>query len=203
MRHEIEDICLSHILRKKVLFLWSINTYNISWNKYLVRIYHAGHLEELIYQHKLIINNNRNFFTRPQSTKISIINLALITVAIRLLTAAWQPLTFCEIFEEYFSMSDHQWILLESKDLNIDCRKLKVNIGRKIQIWFKKNLFLWIAKKTGKNRVIVANIFHSWMVKLCEIWNFKNLKLFYKLDLINMPRQHASVQILKDSQMMK
>ncbi len=106
IRRAIQDISWSYILRGRVLLLGDMNAHSISWNPHYVRRQNAGPLEELIDRYELIVNNNTDFPTRPRSSGISIIDLALTT-------AALGPLTLWEIPEEYPSVSDHELILLQ------------------------------------------------------------------------------------------
>ena len=83
-----------------------MNAHSTGWNPYCVNRQNAGPLEEHIDKYELIVNNNTDFPTWPQSTGKSIIDLALTTTTLG-------PLTLWEILEEYPSMSDHELILLQ------------------------------------------------------------------------------------------
>lgn len=54
-----------------------VNAYSSIWNPHYRQKIDARLLEELIKSYELIVNNNTDFFTRPLSPGISIIDLAL------------------------------------------------------------------------------------------------------------------------------
>lgn len=81
------------------------------WNLHCWQKVNAVPLEELIEKYELIVNNNTDFLTRPSSSGISIINLALTSPDLG-------PLQVWEIPEEYPSLSDHELILLKWEDLD-------------------------------------------------------------------------------------
>ncbi len=87
-----------------------MNAHSPIWNPHCHQKQNAGPLEELIETYKLLVNNNTDFPTRPGSQGRSIIDLALTSPSLGLLRI-W------EIPEEYPSLSDHELILLEWKDM--------------------------------------------------------------------------------------
>lgn len=117
-----------------------MNIHSTSWNPHCVRRQNTGLLEEFIDKYELIINNNIDFPTRPQSLGISIIDLALTT-------AALGALTLWDIPKEYPSMSDHELILFQWEDLNHDWPKPEVNTGWNIQALLEDKVLLKTAKE--------------------------------------------------------
>lgn len=109
VQRTIQNISWSNILRSRVLLLGDMNTHSTSWNLYCVKQQNAGPLKEFIDKYKLILYNNTEFPTCPQSPGIFIIDLALTMVALR-------PLTLWEIPEKYSSVSDHELIILQWED---------------------------------------------------------------------------------------
>lgn len=83
------------------------------WNPHCRQRQNAGPLEELIEKYELLVNNDTDYATCPLSSGISIIDLALTNPEFGLLRV-W------EIPEEYPSLSDHEMILLDWKDLPAD-----------------------------------------------------------------------------------
>lgn len=127
-------------MRGWVLLLGDMNAHSTSWNPHCVRRQNAGPLEELIDKYELIFNNNTDFPTRPQSPRISIIDLALTT-------AALGPLTLWEIPEEYPLVSDHELILLQWADLNQGHPEPGINTGWNIQALLKDKALFGTAKQ--------------------------------------------------------
>ena len=76
------------------------------WNFHCHQKQNASPLEDLIEIYKLIVNNDTNFLTRQSSRKFSIIDLALTNSKLG-------PLPVWEIPEEYLSLSNHEFILME------------------------------------------------------------------------------------------
>lgn len=87
-----------------------MNTHSISWNPYYIRQQNARLLKKLIDKYELIINNNTDFSTCPQSSRMSIINLVLIIVSLELLML-W------EIPEKYSLILNNELIMLQLEDL--------------------------------------------------------------------------------------
>ena len=87
-----------------------MNAYSPLWNPHCYQRQNADPLEELIETYKLLVNNNTDFPTWQGSRGRSIIDLALTSPGLGLLRV-W------EIPEEYPSLSDHELILLEWKDM--------------------------------------------------------------------------------------
>lgn len=79
----------------------------------IIKDKNAGPLEELIETYELYINNNTDFPTWSASQGIFIIDLASISLEL-------EPPPVWEIPEKYPSLSDHELILLEWEDLDLE-----------------------------------------------------------------------------------
>ena len=90
-----------------------MNAHSPVWNPHCRQRQTAGPLEELIEIYELLVNNGTDYSTRPGSRGMSIIDLALTSPGLGLLRV-W------EIPQEYPSLSDHELILLEWEDLEIE-----------------------------------------------------------------------------------
>lgn len=101
----IKDITWSKIIQGRVLLLGDMNAHSPSWNPHCGKRQNAKPLKHLIDKYKLIVNNNTDYFTCPQSQRISIIDLALTT-------ASLGPLTLWESPVDYSLVSDNELILL-------------------------------------------------------------------------------------------
>ena len=100
------------------------------WNPHCRQNVNAGPLEELLERDELIVNNDTDFPTRPSSSGISIIDLALTSPELG-------PLRVWEIPEEYPSLSDHEIILMEWEEIDIPGQK---NTQAAMSGWSIKNL---------------------------------------------------------------
>ena len=69
-----------------------MNAHSLSWSPHCTRRQNARPLEDLMDRYELIINNNTDYPTRPQSQGISIIDLALTTTSLG-------PLMLWEVLE--------------------------------------------------------------------------------------------------------
>ena len=107
----LEDIMWDRVIRGRVLFLGDVNAHSPVWNPHYRRRDNAKPLEDLIEKFDLLINNKLGRTTRPASTGVSVIDLALSTVELGFLTL-W------EVPEEYPSLSDHELILLRWDDMS-------------------------------------------------------------------------------------
>ena len=93
-----------------------MNAHNAMWNPYCHHNVNVGPLKELIESYELIVKNNTNFSTRPSSPGISIFDLAVTSLDLG-------PLRIWKIPEEYLSLSDHELILIEWENMDIQsCR---------------------------------------------------------------------------------
>ncbi len=77
VRRAIEDIGWRSIIKGRILIVGDINAHSTMRNPHCRQPKNAGPLEELIEGFELIVNNDSDFPTRPQSQRISIIDLAL------------------------------------------------------------------------------------------------------------------------------
>lgn len=94
-------------MKGRVLIIGDINAHSSIWNPHCWQNVNTGSLKELIESYELIVNKDTDFFTRPSSPGISIIDLALTSPELGLLRV-W------EIPEEYPALlSDHELILME------------------------------------------------------------------------------------------
>ena len=141
VRRALQDIRWNPIIRGRVLMIGDMIAHSSSWNPHCHRRQNAGPLEELIETYELIVNNDTDFPARPGSQRFSIIDLALTTENLG-------PLTLWEIVEEYPSLSDHELILLQWKDLPSDARNPIpiVSTGWNIQSLLEDKMLLKAAK---------------------------------------------------------
>ena len=130
IRRAIQDISWRQVIEGRVLIIGDMNAHSAMWNPHCHQNVNAGPLEELIESYELIVNNNTDFPTRPSSPGISIIDLALTSPDLG-------PLRVWEIPEEYPSLSDHELILVEWEDMDIQsCRNTQAAMNG----WSIKNL---------------------------------------------------------------
>lgn len=108
-RRAIEDVMWDRVIWGRVLLLGDVNAHSPVWNLHCQRRKNAKPLEDLIERFDLLINNESGRTTRPASTGVSVIDLALSTVE---LGFRW------EIPEEYPSLSDNELILLRWDDVS-------------------------------------------------------------------------------------
>ena len=113
VRRAMQDIPWRSVIKGRVLILGDMNAHSTMWNPHCRQKQNAGPLEELIERYELMVNNDTDFPTRPASRGISIIDLALTSPALG-------PLRAWEIPEEYPSFSDHELILVEWEDSEIE-----------------------------------------------------------------------------------
>ncbi len=90
-----------------------MNSHSTMWNPHCHQRQNASPLEDLIETYELIVNNDTDFPTRPSSRGLSIIDLALTNSELG-------PLRVWEIPEDYPSLSDHELILMEWEDIEIE-----------------------------------------------------------------------------------
>ena len=140
-RRAIQDICWRPVIRGRVLIVGDVNAYSSMWNPHCRQKQNVGLLEKLIEKYELPVNNDTDFPTRPGSRGISIIDLALTSPSLGLLRV-W------EIPEEYPSLSDHELILLEWEDLEMESQEKHQQAMKR---WSIQNLLqdekLWQAAK--------------------------------------------------------
>ena len=113
LRRAIQDIRWRSVIRGRVLIVGDMNAHSPVWNPHCHQRQNAGPLEELIETYELLVNNDTDCPTRLGSRRISIIDLALTSPGLGLLWV-W------EIPKEHLSLSDHELILLEWEDLEIE-----------------------------------------------------------------------------------
>ncbi len=113
IRRAIQNIPWRLVIRGRVLIIGDMNAHSSMWNPHCRQNVNAGPLEELIESYELIFNNDTEFPMRPSSLGISIINLALTSPDLG-------SLRMWEIPEEYPSLSDHELILVEWEDMNVE-----------------------------------------------------------------------------------
>ena len=130
LRRAIQDISWRQIIRGRVLIVGDVNAHSPMWNPHCRQKVNAGPLEELLESYELIVNNDTDFPTRPSSPGISIIDLALTSLELG-------PLRVWEILEEYPSLSDHEFILMEWEEIDIPGQK---NTQAAMSGWSIKNL---------------------------------------------------------------
>lgn len=110
-RRALEDINWEPVIRGRVLITGVINAHSPLWNPHCQRRQNAAILEDFINQFALIINKKPGRSTRLTSQGVSVIDLALSTMELGLLTL-W------EIPKDYPALSDHELILLHWEDIN-------------------------------------------------------------------------------------
>jgi Endonuclease-reverse transcriptase len=107
------------LLRGRVVLLGDFNAHSPAWNPLISNRKDAAHLERIIEDYGLILNNEPGAVTRPGKSSGSIIDLTFTTLEMG-------PLESWAIETESPSPSDHELIVLEWGDLD---EALMVNIG--------------------------------------------------------------------------
>lgn len=157
------------------------------WNPRCHQQQNASPLEELIERYELLLNNDTDFPTRPASRGVSIIDLALTSPDLGLLRV-W------EIPEEYPSLSDHEFILLEWEDIGLGCHE---NQQLAMTGWSIKNLLqdkgLWQAAKDEWQRI---NLGHDYLSHLSTKEDLEKEVEWFQSKIVELLDKHAKLPIL-------
>jgi hypothetical protein len=122
-RRAIEDINWERVIQGRVILLGDFNAHSSEWNPRATSHTGAGPLEKLIEDYMLILNNKPGAITRPGTTHTgSIIDLTFTTIEIGVLDR-WA------IEEDLPTLSDHELIIFEYSDLDLDETPLKTRKG--------------------------------------------------------------------------
>lgn len=130
-RRAIEDVNWNQLIQGRTIIFGDFNAHSPIWNPLISTRIEAGPLEHIIENFDLILNNEPGAITRPNSrNNNSIIDLTFTSTSMGLLNS-WL------IEEEYTTSSDHELIVFDWLDLEINQQKSK---NRDITGWNIDNL---------------------------------------------------------------